>query len=72
MHYQPLPLALIGREVQHGRKQLSAAAVSGMYPRMALDSLLVGHRGCVNHVQFNESGVSLYQTEFQPETLQHL
>eukprot|EP00879_Flechtneria_rotunda_P031703 GHRR01034657.1.p1 GENE.GHRR01034657.1~~GHRR01034657.1.p1 ORF type:complete len:136 (+),score=24.59 GHRR01034657.1:177-584(+) len=33
-----------------------SAAVRGLWPRMALETLLTGHRGCVNHVQFNESG----------------
>lgn len=31
-------------------------AADQLFPRLALDSLLVGHRGCVNTVQFNESG----------------
>lgn len=56
-----IPGCLLCRE-RDGRPRRAAADTvntvcqSGMYPRMALDSLLTGHRGCVNHVQFNESG----------------
>lgn len=45
------------RERQHGLRKPGPAA-AGLYPRLALEELLVGHRGCVNHVQFNESGKS--------------
>lgn len=39
------------RTFEHG-----AGDSCGLWQRMALDSLLVGHRGCVNHVEFNEQG----------------
>lgn len=35
---------------------LRVPAANQLLPRLALDSLLIGHRGCVNTVQFNESG----------------
>lgn len=35
---------------------LRVPAANQLVPRLALDSLLIGHRGCVNTVQFNESG----------------
>jgi hypothetical protein len=54
MQVESFPSYLAAREKQYG----SSAAVSCLYPRMALDTLLQGHRGCVNHVQFNESGES--------------
>jgi hypothetical protein len=56
MSASQLPLSLAARE-QDGARHLPGSAVASLYPRMALEKLLVGHRGCVNHVQFNDSGM---------------
>lgn len=42
---------LPGRSFEH-----AVGNSRGLWQRMALQSLLVGHRGCVNHVEFNEQG----------------
>jgi hypothetical protein len=64
MHDSVLPLTLAWREQQQlsgsGRSRRGASEAAtlsrALAPRLGLDRLLVGHRGCVNHVQFNESG----------------
>lgn len=51
-----VPGALSSREQQLQRNKQWSRIDGALYPRMGLDMLLVGHRGCVNHVQFNDSG----------------
>ncbi len=47
----------------HGRSGAEAllekrtlAGSPGVYARLAMDAVLHGHRGCVNHISFNDSG----------------
>eukprot|EP00882_Tetradesmus_deserticola_P025721 GHRQ01028279.1.p2 GENE.GHRQ01028279.1~~GHRQ01028279.1.p2 ORF type:complete len:135 (+),score=32.75 GHRQ01028279.1:694-1098(+) len=56
-----LASALVAREQQGLESRFAdvAANSKGLWRRMAMDpkkGLLIGHKGCVNHVQFNESG----------------
>lgn len=60
-----IPAFLLCRERDDGPRRschrwdnISTVCQTGMFARIALDSLLKGHRGCVNHVQFNDSGKS--------------